>query len=169
MNTKFAILLLSVFSAATGFCQSASISETVGRDWGGSVAGVRLSVVVTNTIIPSGSGFSVFAEVENTSTNNEFVGDSGPTVDFSVFLTDNSGRSYRIVRAPFSFMKRTSLRLPPGAIFSWTIPVNTDRYYEPPGYIATIKSIPRGDYSLNATRNFYPADLKSNVIRVRIR
>lgn len=169
MKSNIAILVLSILSTAICMGQSTNLSGAIPREWGAPISGVRLSVTLTNTIIPVGSGFSVFADVENTSTNIVFIGDSGPTLDFSVSLVDKTGRTYQITKTPFNLTRRISLKLPPGATVGWTIPVGCDRYYQAPGYIPIKKDVPSGDYVLKATRMFSPRDLESNFVRVKIK
>lgn len=173
MKTSFFILLLSIFQTAICQGELTNVSGAAHRDWGVPVAGVRLSVSLTNTIIHVESPFSVFAEMQNTSTNVVSLGESSPEQDFSVVLVNKFGRVYKLTPTPFRFSMRILLKLYPGKSLNWTIGVGCDHYFEPPGYILTKKAVPVGDYFLKASRKFTFAnkirEIESNVLNVQIK
>ena len=173
MKTNFIILLLFVLPTALCHGELTNVSAAAQRDWGAAVSGVRLSVSLTNTVIPIGSAFPVFAEMENISTNVVSLGESSPEQDFSVFLVNKSGRVYKLTRTPFSFSMRFLVKLYPEKSLNWTIGVSCDRYFEPPGYVPTEKAVPAGDYFLKATRKFTFGnkirEIESNLLNVQIK
>jgi hypothetical protein len=173
MEKIFIALLLSMLMTAICLGKSTNATDSIRRDWGTSVSGVRLSANLTNTNIAVGSSFSLFVEMENTSTNLVYVGESSPEQEFSVFLINDTGRAYRLTRTPLARTRSMLMKIEPGKKANWTIAVSCGHYFEPPGFIPTNEDVPAGDYYLKVARKFSienkPKGIESNLIRVEIK
>src|SRR5437660_749687 len=81
--------------ASVVLAQSA-LSQPV-TNWGPATAGVRVSIAVSNNIIPAGSDVTLVARIQNSSTNTLAVPETGrPLHDLNVSLVDNNGKSYDV-------------------------------------------------------------------------
>jgi hypothetical protein len=173
MKTKLSVLLIGfTFLAGVCFGQNSDVND-LDTNWGKKIQGVQMSITVSNNIIPFGSGFTVFIEIKNSSTNIICMGESSPESDFIVSLTDDSGRMYQITRSPFAFTKMMQEKLNPGQTRNWTLFAEVDKYYETPGIIDTKKNVPIGDYTLMATRKFGISNnffkIESNHLTIQIK
>jgi len=143
------LLVCAFFCNVLGFSIAACLAQSTGNS--PSMDDVRLSISMTNNVIPVGSMFSIFAEMRNTSTNVIYMNESTPEQDFSIFLTNDSGAIYQISRTPSHITGSTVLNLNPGDKHDWIIQAWVSRYFEPPGYTPTQKNVPAGNYTLKVT------------------
>jgi len=169
----FSALLIIVYSTVACMAQSTNNFGTIIPNGSQSVNEVQLSVTVSNNVISVGSMFSIFVQMKNSSTNTIYMSESSPEEDFSVFLISNSGNVYELTPTPFRFTRLMRAKLNPGESRDWVIHVGVNRYFEPPGLVATNKNIEPGDYTLQAMRHFSINDnvfkLDSNSLNIQIR
>ncbi len=168
----FGVFLLILF-LTTSMSQPSNTTGVVHSDWGQAIEGIQLSASLTNDIIPAGSAFSVFAGMENLSTNIVIIGESSPETDFSVFLISNLGQKYQLTPTPFRFTKLIRKTLNPQESYDCIISVAINHYFEAPGFTPTNKDVPNGDYTLKITRKIStkgkPFELESNSLHVQIK
>jgi hypothetical protein len=165
------LFIISWFALCTA--QSTNDSAPIFTDWGESVHGVHLAVTLSNNVVVVGSRVPVFIKMENLSTNDVYMGESTPEKDFSIILTSGSGKIYRLTPIAIVFSHTFRAKLDPGENRNWIITVELDKYFAPPGLVATHANIEPGEYMLKATRKFILArdahDLNSNLIKLQIK
>ncbi len=129
-------------------------------DWGQSVQGVQLAITMTNNVFQVGSSSAVESVTTNSYTNTITVDISAPTMNFGVFLTNDTGKSYDVtprlkIREPGRLVT-----ISPGGGQSESIPVTFGENIAP------------GDYTLKATRHFTMSGedftLESNSIKIKV-
>lgn len=154
-------------------CLAQSNDFHIARDWGASIQSVRLSISVTNNVIAVGAEMPISAEIENSSSNIIYMGESRPETDFRATLTGGTGKVYTLTPPDAVSTYNTLRPLNRGASASWTIHVGVNRYYAPPGLIPTNKNIEPGTYTLNVARTFIEKDraykLESNSLKIQIK
>ncbi|HTR43385.1 MAG TPA: hypothetical protein VMH87_17370 [Pseudomonadales bacterium] len=169
----FFIILIAGLLASGSKAQANEFQIQTNNDWGSPVSGVQMSITVSNTIISTGSGFIINIVIRNSSTNIIKLGESSPEKDFTAILTDKSGRLYQLTRNDPFFTRLLRMDLKSGESHNWILGVETDKYYESSGFIATNSDIPQGNYTLSVTRNFSVSNgrfkLESNVLKIQIR
>jgi hypothetical protein len=165
------LLVCEFFCGLLGFFTAACLAQSTNDTR--SVDEVRLSISLTNNVIPVGSTFSIFAEMRNPSTNVIYINETTPEQDFSIFLTGTSGTVYQISRTPGHITGATVRNLNPGGKDDRIINAWVSRYYEPPGFTPTHKNVPAGDYTLTvATKvatQYKIFKAKSNVVEIQIK
>lgn len=170
----FYTVLAVVFWGVSCAGQSTNIPNVSFVEWGGSVHGARLSIVVSNSVFLTNSEFVVHARMENLSTNILNMGLSSPEQDFDIWLRDNSGREYSLTRPYHGGMLTTDV-LNPNESREWVIHLTFETYFPPPGFFPSKTSIPRGDYTLFVTRQFrwdkimISKPIQANLLEVQIK
>lgn len=142
--------------------------------WGRPVEGVKMSIAISNSVMAIGTNFSITVKIVNLSTNVVLIGESLPENDFKVSLMTQSGqKTYQLTRNAFAYSRFIVTNLIPGGIRDWTIRLSLNKYYEPPGFIATEKNIPAGNYTLKAIRKCGTKNgslnLESNSLKIQIK
>jgi hypothetical protein len=158
MKATWALALVVIFGANLCTAQSNGLPAT--PKWGDSVQGVQLSITMTNSVFGIGTSTTVAAITKNSSSNEITIEISFPTVAFNILLTNDAGKSYRIV-TPFLIRgMRQFATLKPGEERIANIPVTFREDIEP------------GNYTLNASRHFTlnneEFSLVSNALKVQI-
>ena len=163
------ILGLVVVPARAG-----SDSDQAATNWGKSVQGVQLSIVMATNVFQVGSSTTVEAVTTNSSTNDIVVDIFAPTIVFDVLLTNSAGKTYHVttpmpIRGPRHFVT-----IKPGEKSTESIPVTF-------GKTRFGDSVEPGNYTLRATRHFSSSkedyihggegafSLESNLIKVQIK
>lgn len=168
------IILACVLGILACSAQSSSVLNTGFAEWGESVHGTRLSIMVSNSIIFTNSELVVFVRMENLSVNTNYMSLSGVENDFVVSLKDESGKEYRLNRARNAAMNTTDV-LTPNESREWEIHTRVDRYYPPPGFSPAKENVPPGNYTLCVTRDFrltrhtIPEPIQANVLKIQVR
>jgi hypothetical protein len=163
MSKRLIGAALSVFLLA-GVCKAQS---TNGLQLHGS--GVRLSITVTNSSYAVGSDMTVFAVVQNKSTNDMRL------ESFIVLLTGENGRTYPLTQPVLGDSRNLggdiSMLVRPGQVHKWQVRVELNHYFGAFGIERVDKNIEPGVYTLKAIQ-YYNADtlhVQSNVLKVRIK
>jgi hypothetical protein len=125
------------------------------------------------TGVTVGAEMPISAEIENSSSNIIYIGESRPETDFRATLTSGTGKVYTLTPPDAVSTYNTLRPLNPGASASWTIHVGVNRYYAPPGLIPTDRDIESLTYTLNVARTFIEKDraykLESNSLKIQIK
>jgi uncharacterized lipoprotein YajG len=139
--------------------------------WGNAVEGVQLSVSLTNNIVAVGSTMALSARIKNSSTNPISVYVKDPRSDFEVYITNKSGKVFKISPDPDTNSPVYAIFAPifinAGESHEWIIPETIG------------KDVASGDYTLKVTKrvgkngsfgkngNYF--DLVSNSLDVQIK
>jgi hypothetical protein len=154
----FSIICAAVLAASQ--CVAQSNNSQIAANWGQSIQGVQLAIMMTNGVFQVGSSSSIVSVTENSSTNAIIVDMSAPTVNFDVLLTNDTGKLYHVTTPMMIRGPRKLVAIQPGEKSVESIPVTFREEIEP------------GDYTLKATRTFTSNDgdftLESNSIKVQI-
>lgn len=128
----------------------------------GAPAGIDLRIGLTNTDMVIGSTVIIHAEITNASASPIGVHVTDARADFEVYLTDNSGKAFKISREPTGATYGASLPISigPGESHGWLISVAVGKEIEPGGYKLTVAKRVREGEAL--------VKIKSNVLRVRV-
>ena len=154
------IILISICLAAieANMCLAQSNNSQTITNWGKSVQGVQLSITLSNRIFQVGSSPTVAAVIRNSSTNDITLLDVG--VNGNVLLTNNTGKSYNIVKPVTILYPTRFVTIKPGEERDESIWVTFGEDIEP------------GDYTLKAARTFglnhRNFRLESNSINVKV-
>jgi len=130
-------------------------------NWGKSIAGVRLSMTITESAFESGSSVTVLCVISNASTNVIYLGVTGLPQDYDLVLENRTGMAYHLI-TPTGAEKNIVISLPPGEVDIRNLDVKLWNEIEP------------GDYTLTATRLFSAGQNKwlkvdSNPLKIEIR
>jgi hypothetical protein len=148
---------------------SASDSDQEATNWGKSVQGVQLSIMMATNVFQVGSSTTVESVTKNSSTNDIVVDIFAPTMVFDVLLTNSAGKTYHVTTPMMIRGPRHFVTIKPGEESAESIPVTFGDIVEP------------GDYTLRATRHFSSSKedyihevegaftLESNLIKVQIK
>ena len=161
----FYTMLMMMLWAGTCVAQPNSLQDQSKEvtKWGNAVEGVQLSVSLTNNVVGVGLTTTLLAQIRNISTNTITIIVSDTLVsDFTVYLTDNSKRIYKIAEPSGAvFAVSPPIDIGPGESHSWTIPLTIGKNIEP------------GNYILKASRHFRmkvaDCELVSNSLVVQIK
>jgi hypothetical protein len=130
-------------------------------NWGPNVQDVRLSIMMTNFVVTTGSTINVVAVITNASTNRISLVTAFSPRDFNLLLTNNNGKSWPLIPKLGDFLTVTDETIRPGEVIVRTLPA----WFR--------DEIGPGDYTLKATRKFRVKDdwltLESNVLPVRVK
>jgi hypothetical protein len=147
MTVLLAIAFEEICAAQTNIFQSVT-------NWGESVNGVQLSISLSNNILSAGSSSSVQCRIRNLSTNTIGWWVVEPTQGFNVFLTDSSGKIYRLTPLPITNSVTAHItysfacKVEEGGTYGYQTPINIG------------KSIKFGNYQLKANQYFYQLEPK---------
>ena len=131
-------------------------------NWGQSVQGAQLSIMITNDVVESGGPVTIVTVIRNTSTNLLNFFESGPWTDYDLVLTNRAGQIYHLTE-PFEVGggSRRPLAIYPGGESSIRVPTHISN------------SIQKGEYVLKAIRvfsvNHVGFKVESNLLPVQIR
>ena len=168
----FAIILVAGLWADDSQARANELQTN--NNWGSPVCGVQMSINISNNVIDVGSGFVINIEIRNSSTNTISLGESNPEKDFTVLLTDKSGKTYQLTRTDPFFTRLLRMDLKPAESHDWTLSVGIDKYYESPGFVATNQSVPPreihawSDSKVWCRRRTF-LELQSNLLKVQIK
>jgi hypothetical protein len=158
------LMFAMVFLA--NFCKGQSDNSLSATNWGQSVNGVELSISLSNNVIPLGSTTRLQCRVKNSSTNFITWGVLSPAQGFTVSLTNNLGKAYRLTPDESKFTIIS---------YSSTCEVEAGETYECSVPIVIGKNVEPGNYQLEANQHFLirgkrPShELTSNLLDVQIK
>lgn len=131
--------------------------------------GVTLSISVTNSSYAVGSDMTLFANVQNKSTNDVHLG------SFIVLLTGESGKTYQLTSPVLDDSRNLggdiSNLVKPGRVHDWQLRLGLNHYFGAFGIERVDENIEPGLYTLKAVQ-YYDADklrVQSNVLKIRIK
>jgi uncharacterized membrane protein len=162
---KKILSIICIIVVGIKVCSAQASGPQLVKSWGKSIEGVQLSITLSNNLIATGSRATIVAEINNSSTNDIYIGESSyNNRDFKVFLESSDGKLFKLTPnlTPGEQISSRMIRrrLKPGESHNWNILVTIGKNIEP------------GDYMLKATRNVIidhrSLDLTSNPLKVRI-
>ena len=163
INKLFGAMCAVVFGA--GICTAQSSGSQTITNWGESIQGVQLSIMITNSVLDTNSTITLVAVIKNSSKNAIDLPYTGQPADYDVILRNSSSRMYHLIRMPVTSLN-TTVTVKPGEQDVRSILVAL-------GPISARGIIAPGDYTLQATRWFTVETnefkLVSNSLKVRLK
>ena len=139
--------------------------------WGNAVKGVQLSVSLTNNIVAAGSIITLFAQIKNSSTNPISVYVKDPRSDFDVYITNKSGKVFKISPDPDTNSPVYAIFAPifinAGESHEWIIPEIIGKDVASGDYILKVTKRVGENHSFGKNGNYF--ELVSNSLDVQIK